>query len=61
MYISPVATWVGGGYINGTAEYVFTPYYGLIWTQAPVGYAASLLLGLYIDYIFFEFELWNNK
>ncbi|XP_022098249.1 high-affinity choline transporter 1-like [Acanthaster planci] len=39
------ATWVGGGYINGTAEYVFRPDYGLLWTQAPWGYAASLILG----------------
>ncbi len=37
------ATWVGGGYINGTAEVVFRD--GLIWCQAPVGYALSLMLG----------------
>jgi len=37
------ATWVGGGYINGTAEIVFTD--GLIWCQAPIGYALSLMLG----------------
>ena len=37
------ATWVGGGYINGTAEVVYTM--GLIWCQAPVGYALSLVLG----------------
>ena len=37
------ATWVGGGYINGTAEIVFTD--GLIWCQAPFGYALSLMLG----------------
>ena len=40
-----VATWVGGGYINGTAEYVYTPGYGLVWTQAPYGYAIALVLG----------------
>nr|AKN21420.1 slc5a-5 [Schmidtea mediterranea] len=39
------ATWVGGGYINGTAENVFTPGQGLIWCQAPVGYALSLIMG----------------
>ena len=39
------ATWVGGGYINGTAEYVYTDGYGLLWTQAPWGYAISLVLG----------------
>jgi len=37
------ATWVGGGYINGTAEIVFTS--GLVWCQAPIGYALSLMLG----------------
>jgi len=37
------ATWVGGGYINGTAEIVFND--GLIWCQAPFGYAFSLMLG----------------
>jgi len=37
------ATWVGGGYINGTAEIVFTD--GLVWCQAPFGYALSLMLG----------------
>lgn len=37
------ATWVGGGYINGTAEIVFRD--GLIWCQAPLGYALSLVLG----------------
>ncbi|XP_056145956.1 high-affinity choline transporter 1-like [Lampris incognitus] len=39
------ATWVGGGYINGTAEYVYLPGYGLAWAQAPFGYALSLVLG----------------
>lgn len=43
------ATWVGGGYINGTAEYVYTPGYGLAWTQAPWGYALSLILGTAIN------------
>ncbi|GJM34461.1 MAG: sodium:solute symporter [Saprospiraceae bacterium] len=37
------ATWVGGGYINGTAEY--TASAGLVWVQAPWGYALSLILG----------------
>ncbi|KAM3862474.1 high-affinity choline transporter 1-like [Diretmus argenteus] len=39
------ATWVGGGYINGTAEYVYLPDYGLAWAQAPFGYALSLVVG----------------
>ncbi|XP_076858228.1 high-affinity choline transporter 1 isoform X2 [Brachyhypopomus gauderio] len=39
------ATWVGGGYINGTAEHVYLPGYGLAWAQAPFGYALSLVVG----------------
>ncbi|KAL3216267.1 hypothetical protein MRX96_006453 [Rhipicephalus microplus] len=39
------ATWVGGGYINGTAEAVYSN--GIIWCQAPVGYAMSLVVGGY--------------
>lgn len=38
-----IATWVGGGYINGTAEAVFSS--GLLWCQAPIGYALSLVIG----------------
>ncbi|TMS06755.1 High affinity choline transporter 1 [Larimichthys crocea] len=38
------ATWVGGGYINGTAEYVYLPGCGLAWAQAPFGYALSLVV-----------------
>lgn len=37
------ATWVGGGYINGTAEYTYSS--GLVWVQAPWGYALSLIFG----------------
>ncbi len=37
------ATWVGGGYINGTSEVIFS--YGLVWCQAPFGYAISLIFG----------------
>jgi high affinity choline transporter 7 len=39
------ATWVGGGFINGTAEYTANPDYGLMWVQAPWGYALSLIIG----------------
>ncbi|CAG5122372.1 unnamed protein product [Candidula unifasciata] len=38
------ATWVGGGYINGTTEVVAAAG-GLVWCQAPVGYAISLIFG----------------
>ncbi|CAG2164248.1 unnamed protein product [Oppiella nova] len=37
------ATWVGGGYINGTAEIIYSS--GIIWCQAPFGYALSLVIG----------------
>ena len=37
------ATWIGGGYINGTAEYTYSS--GLVWVQAPWGYAMSLIIG----------------
>ena len=37
------ATWVGGGYINGTAESAAKS--GLVWVQAPWGYALSLVIG----------------
>ncbi|THD26485.1 High-affinity choline transporter 1 [Fasciola hepatica] len=39
------ATWVGGGYINGTAENTYNPAQGLVWCIAPIGYAASLIVG----------------
>ncbi|RMF36901.1 MAG: sodium:solute symporter [Planctomycetota bacterium] len=39
------ATWVGGGYIVGTAEAVYDPKLGLLWTQAPWCFALSLVLG----------------
>ena len=42
-----LATWVGGGFINGTAEAIYTN--GFVWCQAPFGYAASLLCGKYIS------------
>ncbi|KAH7958363.1 hypothetical protein HPB49_001047 [Dermacentor silvarum] len=40
---SMTATWVGGGYLNGTAEAVYT--YGVLYCHAPIGYAISLILG----------------
>lgn len=40
-----IATWVGGGYINGTAEAVYDPQRGLVWAMAPWGYALSMALG----------------
>ncbi|XP_041853383.1 high-affinity choline transporter 1-like [Melanotaenia boesemani] len=39
------ATWVGGGYIMGTAEAVYSPTQGLIWALGPPAYVISFLLG----------------
>ena len=40
---SMTATWVDGGYINGTAEQTYAS--GLLYVQAPWGYAISLVIG----------------
>ncbi|XP_065291582.1 high-affinity choline transporter 1-like isoform X1 [Dermacentor albipictus] len=40
---SMTATWVGGGYLNGTAEAVYR--WGILNCHAPIGYAMSLFLG----------------
>ncbi len=43
-FLTMTATWVGGGYINGTAEYTYSS--GILWgAQAGLGYALSLILG----------------
>ena len=41
--LTMTATWVGGGFVNGTAESVAG--LGLAWAQAPWGYALSLIIG----------------
>ena len=43
--LTMTATWVGGGYINGTAQGIYDPAQGLVWTQAPWGYALSMVIG----------------
>lgn len=43
--LTMTATWVGGGYINGTAEAVYNPNQGIVWAQAPWGYALSMVIG----------------
>ncbi|XP_077534312.1 high-affinity choline transporter 1-like [Haemaphysalis longicornis] len=40
---SMTAAWVGGGYLNGTAEAVYMR--GLLYCHAPIGYAISLVIG----------------
>lgn len=39
------ATWVGGGFILGVAEAVYTPKMGLIWALMPVQYSMSFVFG----------------
>lgn len=39
------ATWVGGGYIMGTAEAVYSPTQGLIWAMGPPAYVINFVLG----------------
>ncbi|XP_061580746.1 high-affinity choline transporter 1-like isoform X1 [Cololabis saira] len=39
------ATWVGGGFILGLAEAVYTPKMGLIWALMPLQYSVSFIFG----------------
>lgn len=39
------ATWVGGGYILGTAEVVYDPTKGLLWAVGPFSFSLNLLIG----------------
>ncbi|XP_034019421.1 high-affinity choline transporter 1-like [Thalassophryne amazonica] len=39
------ATWVGGGYIMGTAEIVYDPTKGLVWAVGPPAFCLNLLIG----------------
>ncbi|KAM8771472.1 high-affinity choline transporter 1-like [Acanthopagrus schlegelii] len=39
------ATWVGGGFILGLAEAVYTPKLGLIWALMPIQYSLSFIIG----------------
>ncbi|GLD61058.1 high affinity choline transporter 1-like protein [Lates japonicus] len=39
------ATWVGGGFILGIAEAVYTPKMGLVWALMPIQYSVSFIIG----------------
>nr|XP_046259047.1 high-affinity choline transporter 1-like [Scatophagus argus] len=39
------ATWVGGGFILGVAEAVYTPKMGLVWALMPIQYSVSFIIG----------------
>lgn len=49
-----IATWVGGGFILGVAEAVYTPKLGLLWALMPVQYSLSFILGKFM-FIFMSF------
>lgn len=51
------ATWVGGGFIVGTAEAVYNPSMGLIWAVMPI----SATLCFVIGGLFFAEPMRNNK
>ncbi|XP_029016616.1 high affinity choline transporter 1-like [Betta splendens] len=39
------ATWVGGGFILGSAEVVYDPTKGLVWAIGPIGYSLNMIIG----------------
>ncbi|XP_067841648.1 high-affinity choline transporter 1-like [Heptranchias perlo] len=55
--LTTTATWVGGAYINGTAEMVYRPDAGLVWTVAPW----TSLLCLFIGGLFFAKKMRTQK
>lgn len=60
MCIEFIATTVGGGYINGTAESIATN--GLVWTLAPFGIFIGLNLGkFYCGILICIKEMWKQQ
>lgn len=53
-----LATWVGGGYIMGTAEAVNSPSQGLIWAMGTFAYMFTFILGKYLKQMRL---LWKSK
>ncbi|KAM4599829.1 high-affinity choline transporter 1-like [Fundulus diaphanus] len=51
------ATWVGGGFIVGTAEAVYNPSMGLIWAVMPITATMCFIIGGF----FFAEPMRNNK
>lgn len=46
MFVHAAATWVGGAFIAGISEMVYTPSMGLIWAVVLVlGNASSFVVG----------------
>ncbi|KAF7663206.1 hypothetical protein LDENG_00216980 [Lucifuga dentata] len=44
-FFTMTATWVGGGFILGMAEAVYTPNMGLVWALMPIYYSGSFIIG----------------
>uniref|UniRef100_A0A4W3JQ40 High-affinity choline transporter 1-like n=1 Tax=Callorhinchus milii TaxID=7868 RepID=A0A4W3JQ40_CALMI len=55
--LTTTATWVGGAYINGTAEMVYRPDAGLVWTVAPW----TTLLCMLISALFFAKKMRSQE
>nr|XP_043883335.1 high-affinity choline transporter 1-like [Solea senegalensis] len=51
------ATWVGGGFLLGVAEAVYTPNMGLIWALMPIQCSVSFIIGG----LFFAKPMRDNK
>lgn len=45
MCMCPTATFVGGGFIIGLTEAVYSPNMGLVWAVMPVTAALSFIIG----------------
>lgn len=45
LLVCPTATWVGGGFIVGTAEAVYNPSMGLTWAVMPITATMCFIIG----------------
>lgn len=53
IFYFSAATWVGGGFILGLAEAVYTPKMGLVWALMPLQYSVSFIIGEEYTLLFF--------
>lgn len=45
LFVCETATWVGGGFIVGTAEAVYNPSMGLTWAVMPITATMCFIIG----------------
>lgn len=45
LFVCATATWVGGGFIVGTAEAVYNPNMGLTWAVMPITATMCFIIG----------------